>query len=153
MPLPPIHHHAKSALSPSGALLALVCFFLPWGRFSCMGMRRRMSGAQLGGAYWIIATACVAILVAILYFASRRQLHRARPIVFLSSLAAIVFFVIRSIGIAKGQETGYGRVTGDDIGVRTLPAVFGTVVGLVAALVGSFSLGSRSRSSRKDHSC
>ena len=52
---------ARILVSPAGALLALICFFLPWGHVTCAGTYSA-SDSQLGGILWLTFLAALAIL-------------------------------------------------------------------------------------------
>jgi hypothetical protein len=138
----------RTFISPTGAVLALICFFLPWGRFSCTGVNRTLTGAQIGGPLWIVFAAAVAMLLAIAAHALLRWPRQVRWVVVLCSLLALGVILLKQISFARGQETGFGRVRATAVGVHVRPGGAGTVLGLVVALAGSVGLGSRATRSK-----
>jgi hypothetical protein len=135
----------RTLVSPAGALLALVCFFLPWGRFSCAGISRTFSGPEIGGICWTVFAAALAIPLVVGAAALLRKLHFARIAVAACALAALVVLLIEQANYVRGHETGFGRVHGEDVGVQLGLGGAGTVLGLLIALAGSMLLGWRRR--------
>jgi apolipoprotein N-acyltransferase len=133
----------RTLISPAGALLALVCFFLPWGRFSCAGVGRTLSGADIGGMLWIVFAAALVIPAAVAAGLLLRRLDRARLVVAGSALLALGVMLLQHLRFARGQGTGFGRVQPEDLGVQLRLGGAGTVLGLLVALIGSVFLGSR----------
>jgi hypothetical protein len=132
-------------ISPAGALLAAVCFFLPWGQFSCAGMSRTLSGAEIGGVFWIVFAAALAIPPTLAAGWVLRRLRLARIGVAGLALLALGILFFEQIGFARGQETGFGRVHAQNVGVQLRPGGAGTVLGLLIALAGSTLPGWRRR--------
>jgi hypothetical protein len=124
-------------LTPAGAAMAIVCFFLPWARVSCApGVRKSFSGAQLGGIFWLVLGAALVALAAFVFFHARRRLEWARPIIILASLAALAVIVIKSIEYAQGRPTPVGSVRPDP-GLRTKFGGAGTLIGHALAIAGA----------------
>lgn len=125
-------------LSPAGALLAAVCFFLPWGRVSCAGVEREVSGAEVGGWLWLVFAAAAILLVA--PFAGRR-LARPRAIHAVARGAALfgpVFLCWRAIEFSRGARMPFGRVHPEQVGFEPAVGFAGTVLGLLMALAGAW---------------
>jgi hypothetical protein len=141
----------KDLISPAGAVLALVCFFLPWGRFTCAGFNRTLSGAQIGGTFWVVFSLALAIPASVAAGFLLRQRRRARLTVLVCSIAALVIILVRQVGFVRGHETGFGRVHAEDVGVRLRFGGAGTVLGLLIALAGSIALRARSRRAETPH--
>ena len=135
----------KDLISPAGGILALICFFLPWGQFTCAGIDRTLSGAQIGGSFWIVFALALAIPASIVAGFLLRQHRRARRTVIVCSLAALAIILVRQVGFVRGHETGFGRLRAEDVGVRLRLGGAGTVLGLLIALAGSIAVGLRSR--------
>jgi len=134
-----------TVISPAGALLAILCFFLPWGRFSCAGISRTLTGAQIGGVFWIVFAAALAILLAIGAGLLLRRLHLARLAVAGLALLGLVILLLEQLRFARGQATGFGHVHAGDIGVELRLGGAGTLLGLLAALGGAMLPGWRRR--------
>ncbi len=130
-------HSIGIYFTPAGAAMAIVCFFLPWARVSCApGVRKSLSGAQLGGPFWLVFAAAVIVLAAFLLFHARRRLEWARPIILLASLAALAVIVIKSIEYAHGRPTPVGSIKPDP-GLQTKLGGAGTLIGFALAIAGT----------------
>lgn len=128
----------KLFLSPGGAVVALICFFLPWVKFSCTkGMEETASGADLGGVFWLVFVAAILILLAFLYFKSTGAVERAKPIVLLSGIGALAVVLFKYLRFAAGTKTEFGTIRPEDIGLTIQFGFVGTIFGLLIALVGT----------------
>ena len=127
-------------VSPAGAGIALVCFFLPWGRFSCAGLHKSMSGAQLGGSFWSLFWVAFLLIVVggVLVFLRREIL--AQALVLLCSLYALIFLVEKSIAFSRGVGTPLGHIHPQDVGISPRPGGIGTLLGFLLAAGGSLWL-------------
>jgi double zinc ribbon protein len=132
-------------ISPAGAAIAVICFFLPWVEVSCNSLGGRelhsVSGADMGGILWIVFVAAVAIIVAVLVYRTQNQIGKAQPIVILCSIAAFVVMLIQYIRFSNetsGQQTPFARIRPEDLGFSFSLQVggIGTLLGFVVALVG-----------------
>lgn len=130
-------------ISPAGAGLAALCFFLPWGRFSCAGMSRILTGAQIGGVFWIVFAAALAIPLAIGAGLVFRRLRLARLAVAGLAFLGLAILIIEQVRFAHGQATGFGHVHANDVGVELRLGGAGTALGLLIALAGSMLPGWR----------
>jgi len=127
----------KRFITPAGAGIALICFFLPWASFSCMGEVKYQSGADLGGIFWIVFLAALAILAAYFVFSNNKQLKKAKPIVIASSLIALGILLYQYIRYSVGVETDLGKIKLEDIGFSLQFGGVGTVIGYILALFGT----------------
>lgn len=132
-------------ISPAGAAVAVVCFFLPWVEVSCNSFGGRqiqsVSGADIGGVLWIVFVAAVAIIVAVLVHRAQNQTHKAQPIVILCSIAAFVVMLIQYVRFSNdtsGQQTPFGKIRPEDLGFSFSLQIggIGTLLGFVLALIG-----------------
>jgi hypothetical protein len=89
-------------LTPTGAGIALICFFLPWIEFSCGTMTGSISGAEMGGVMWVVFVAALLSLLAFYYFRNYDELDRAKPVVVLSGLTAIAIMVYKFFNYKSG---------------------------------------------------
>jgi apolipoprotein N-acyltransferase len=97
----------KIWLTPAGAAIALICFFLPWVEFSCGEMRKSISGAEIGGIFGVVFAAAALSLLAFFYFKNTDELPRAKPIVILCSLVALAILIYRYFGFKSGAKTAF----------------------------------------------
>jgi hypothetical protein len=135
---------ARLLLSPAGAILTLVCFFLPWGRFSCMGVNQSMSGAQLGGEVWLVFFSALVVLAAGVAFLLRSW-NSAWLATVLGSVLGLLVLGAKVISVLRGVRTPWGRIRPQDIGVDPHVGGVGTVLGLLLALGGALLLWPRPR--------
>jgi hypothetical protein len=70
------------------ALIALICFFLPWIQLSCGAAENRLSGVDLArdghGALWLIPP----LMLAVLFLSLARAWKESRQVVAIVSLVA-----------------------------------------------------------------
>lgn len=81
----------KTFLSPAGALLAAICFFLPWVR-AC---GRDLSGAQMASEspiWWLVLLAALAILGLFYHFSQKGALSKLKP--FVAGCCAVALFMM-----------------------------------------------------------
>ncbi len=131
-------------LSPFGAALALVCFFLPWGELSCFPVHITRTGAQIGGPLWLVFGAAIAILAAAAIFpclpllgpriGRARCMAMKQGIVLAAALVGIVGLIATQIRLAAGYGTILGRIRPSDLGAEIGIGGPGTVIGMVVAL-------------------
>jgi uncharacterized membrane protein len=129
-----------SLLTPTGAGIAAVCFFLPWVQFSCGGYSRRVSGADIAGgdsSLWIVFGAAVVIIGAYLVFKAQRRVAASRPITILSSLAGAALLIFKGIEFSQPQQTMFGRISPQDLGLSIQPGALGTLAGFGLAFLGA----------------
>jgi hypothetical protein len=104
----------------SMAVIALICFFLPWVNLSCGGSENRLSGVDLArdghSALWLIP-----FLMLVVLFLGIAQVWKDRP-----QLSALVSLVA---GLVSAYLMNRERVRAEDTS------------GLIAALTGWFWLG------------
>ena len=130
----------KVFLSPAGAVLAFICFFMPWVKFSCGGVTRSSSGADIGGALWLVPLAAAVILVAFFVLRGQKRVHRAKPFVIVSALVALAIMLIRYQNFVSEMKTQFGITRPEDIGLKIEFGAIGTVIGLAVALIGALTL-------------
>ena len=90
-------------ITPAGAGIAIICFFLPWLRVSCL-RDLEFTGleiAQLKASYWLVLAGEVAVVV--LWTLGRLRLLR-RPGLFAAIAAAVPLAVIFA-PVLKGERT------------------------------------------------
>jgi hypothetical protein len=135
-------NHVRMYLSPGGAILTLVCFFLPWVKLSFgPGIERRISGAGMGGIVWVVFIAALGILGSFIFFKSRNRVQQARPIIAVCSIAALAVILVKYLASRNGTSTELVRIRPEDVGASIGPGGVGTLVGLALSLAGSALIG------------
>lgn len=144
-------------LTPAGAGIALICFFLPWIEFSCGTMKGTISGAEMGGVMWVVFVAALLNLLAFYYFRNYDELDRAKPVVVLSALVAIAIMVYRyfnyqsGAGCCQGGVDQLGNIPAmkqlmgnnadfPDFGFNIKYGAYGTISGFLLSLIGGHFL-------------
>lgn len=113
-------------ITPGGAGLAVVCFFLPWVR-AC---GQDLSGAQIAsnGSHelWLILVAAIVIIGGFFIFDRQNNFKKMKPIVLVCAILSLLIMLLKLIQIKKEGgniiEIQYGSV--------------GTVIGFIASLFG-----------------
>jgi uncharacterized membrane protein HdeD (DUF308 family) len=137
---------------PVGAIIATVCFFLPWVKLdvSCAGATTR-TGAELARSdpiFWLVLVAAALILVSYLMAMSAGRVDRARPAVLVAFAIAALTIAYKAIAGVKTQWGTFRLEQSESYRVTLEPGAFGTIAGFVIAALGA--LLSRSRSGRGD---
>jgi len=127
-------------MTPSGAGLALLCFFLPWAEVSCVGQTKTISGADLGGQFWIVFVVAAIALCSFFYFNNIKALSKAKPIIIIASIIGLGFLGFKIYQFDQGIDTGFGKIKLSDIGFNPQFGSIGTLLGFLMAFVGSFGL-------------
>jgi len=101
----------------SAALIALICFFLPWEQVSCGGARDSLSGLDLARHDYFLLWLVPLLMVAVLVVAFLRRHAEARRLFSLVSIVSggITTFVMNTervrvnnaAGIISAQLTGW----------------------------------------------
>jgi len=125
-------------LSPAGAILTLVSFFLPWAKVSCAPVvNKTVSGASLGGALWLVLPLATGILVSFFYYAARRCVGRSRPFVVVASVASLAVILTVCLSMAESAQTGLSGIASNAVGMRIQFGGVATLCGLVLSLAGA----------------
>jgi hypothetical protein len=128
---------SKSYLPPAAALVGGICFFLPWAQFSCMGKTWRISGANLGGALWLVPLIAAFMVAAFVYFYKVKRPEKSRLVFLIGAAAALLIIAYKIIRLVTGPKPLYGLIKPEHVGFRILPGGIGTMLGFLAALVGT----------------
>lgn len=125
----------KALLTPAGAAIAMISFFLPWIRISCLG-KSSYGGYQFGGIFWIIFAMAALILIA--YFALKllKRLNLLRFIVIGCVIIATIVVVYGCLTVAGGKRILLIRLGPDDVNLRLHVGSYGTILGFIMALGG-----------------
>lgn len=117
---------SQPLIAQAGALLAMVCFFLPW--VSCLDEKK--SGIEIGGYAWVSVLSAGVILMTVHYFRSAGALSRAMGVVRVAAVAALLSLII----VYAQAHQKFGDLLKIEFGS------VGTVAGFIVALYGSLFL-------------
>jgi uncharacterized membrane protein len=130
----------KLFLTPAGALIVLICFFLPWVKVSCAGRVKNVSGAEIGGIFWLVLVSALAIIVAFFYFRSQKKIEKSRPVAIPGSLLVLAVIFIKYVSLAWGQKSVFAKAGSKVIDCTIQLGAIGTVIGFVMTIIGSLFL-------------
>ena len=127
----------KVFLTPVGAIIALICFFLPWVKVSCAKTLKSVSGAEVGGIFWLVFVAAVAIIVAFFYFRGKKQLEKSGPVVIFGSIIALLVIFLKYLGLTCGQKSVFVRAGSKVIDCTIQVGGIGTIIGFILVIIGA----------------
>jgi hypothetical protein len=133
---------AKTFISPAGAILAIICFFLPWAKFS-MIIQQTFIGFKLveDDAYLLLVLiAPAAILGVFFYMKSRNQVWKSKPYLLISSCVALLVLLYEFIQFNIGVQTPWGNYTPKDVGFSLQFGFYGTIIAFVISAIGGLLL-------------
>lgn len=138
--MPEYKENKRIFLTPAGAMVVLICFFLPWVKVSCGRIVRTFSGPAIGGIFWLVLIAALVIIVAFFYFRSKKQIQKSKYIVIFSSIVALVAIFIKYISLVCGQKNVLIKAGTKAIQFTILVGAMGTIIGFIVVVIGSFFL-------------
>jgi ribosomal protein S27AE len=126
---------------PTGAIIAIICFFLPWLRISCDSYVVSKTGADLAdwdGTFWLILLAALAILGSYFYYYSQKRIEKCKTPTVISFVVVILVAILK---MAAGIETPWGNLKMGDIkGVTPEIGIFGVIIGFLVSFVSALAL-------------
>ncbi len=135
-------------LTPAGAALIAICFFLPWIKMSCMGTAT-YSGVDCGGVYWVLFGAGIAMFGSYFLLRHFKRLDLLPTIVSVSSVVSAAVIIYGVLSIAGGKRILLFRVGPDDVNLRLQIGAYGTLLGYLLTWAGIAQLiGKRRRRSK-----
>lgn len=134
-----LNNNPKLFITPSAAGIAIICFFLPWAKVSCMGNEKLLSGADLGGYLWIVFAAAVVALLSWIICYNIKSVNKAKPFIVISTLIGLITIAIKYFQFTQGIDSGMGsKIKPEDVGFSLHIGGYGTLLGLMVALIASF---------------
>lgn len=137
-----------SFISPSGAAIALICFFMPWIDVSCNAFGSKVAGksasggdlARLDESLWLLPLLAIGIIGAFFVFKTQRKTWQARPFIAICAGLALVFMTYKDVNLGVDYKQGWDFTIGSEwnTGVYFQPrfGIFGVVLGFIGALIG-----------------
>ena len=133
-------------LSPAGATIILICFFLPWLEVSCSGKKIIGSGltfAQKAAPLWLIPAFAILVLLLSVWYWKGLSLSWFKILLVSLAVLGIVMLVFTYISIEQ-KLSGFvvKRITSHQI----KSGIIGTAIGFLLVIASALGL----RTSRKD---
>lgn len=128
-------------ISPAGALITGICFFLPWLEVSCVN--RKITGAGIGSIAWGIPVLSLIIFLVFIYFYYNRELKKSRPYIITTAIVGLIIIGIITVKFKQQIGTKYPDRSLQDLGIHIRFGIMGTIGGLLASLLGALFLNDR----------
>jgi hypothetical protein len=122
-------------VTPAGAAIAVICFFLPWIEASCGPVTVRANGPGIGGIFWLVLVAAIVILVSFPYFWKRRQWFWLKVVTLAASAGGVIIVLYKFFDVFSSGKVNL-KLT--DIGSILRIGSFGTIFGFALAALGAF---------------
>ena len=127
----------SSALTPAGAGLIMISFFLPWMRISCMGTDS-YSGQDFGGIYWLVFAMAAAIFVAYVILNLFKRLDLLWRVVTAAVVVSLAVIIYGCLEISDGKRVLLFKVGPEDVDLRLQSGGYGTILGYLVAGFGAW---------------
>jgi hypothetical protein len=121
-------------LTPAGAGISLICFFLPWVKVSCATITVEASGARIGGIFWLVFAVALLILISFFYFHFQKQPLTAKLIALFGSALSILVILYKFISSFSGDSAD---IKFSDFNSVICPGAFGEFIGFILVLLGA----------------
>lgn len=126
-------------ISPTGAGIIIICFFLPWLRVSCGAKKIILRGSDMGGALYIVLGAAILMILAFAILKLLGQTHFSRYIFCGGSLLAAGTIAYKYITVALNPNIPF-YVPEKMVGFELRPGAYGIILGLVLSGLGALLL-------------
>lgn len=117
---------SKRFLTPGGAGLAAICFFLPWIRACGQDFSGSQIASKGSAELWLILIAAIAILGSFFVFDGQNNLRKIKPVVIAGAIVSLLIILIK---IAQLQKQGSGMF-------EIQFGLYGTCLGFISSLFG-----------------
>jgi hypothetical protein len=132
----------RELISPAGAGLVAICFFLPWLRVSCGSKDVTLSGSGIGGAFWMILGAAIVALVTSIICRKKvgAALHRA--VLLFCALFSAGILAYKYVAVAADPDIPF-YIPSSMVKFEFRPGAIGVLLGLSMVSIGAFLAGGR----------
>jgi hypothetical protein len=122
-------------LTPAGAAIAFISFFLPWIQISCLGTSS-YSGMDFGGIYWIVLVMSLTILGAFFLLRKLQRIKWLKLVTIGATVIAWGVIIYGCIAIAGGKKILFFRLGPDSVHLKIHMGGYGTLLGYLLAILG-----------------
>ncbi len=112
-----------SYVSVIGSSVSALCFFAPW--VGCSG--QSISGADLGGSFWLVLLVSVVSLISFFFFKYVNQISKAKIFISICSAIGIIFLIYKYIDFQSNEFTEAFEIKWGGIA---------TLLGFIISLIG-----------------
>lgn len=137
-------NNSASFISPSGAALVVICFFLPWLEWSACGISKTATGAELSqfdGSFLLYPLAGIISIAAYFICKSQKKIWKARPFIIISSVLGLLLLFYKVSSIPSSPDIFGQRITAADLGFKPQIGAIGTIIGFILAIIGCAFMG------------
>jgi hypothetical protein len=121
-------------LSPAGAGIAVICFFLPWIKASCGPITVEANGVRIGGIFWLVLAAAVLTLVLFAVFWKLRLMGIFKLASISCAAIALGTIIYKFVDAFAGNAS---KIDFSEIGSMLRIGAFGTLTGLAMIILGA----------------
>jgi hypothetical protein len=122
-------------LTPAGAAIAFISFFLPWIQISCLGTSS-YSGMDFGSIYWIVLLMSVVIFGAFFLLRKLERLGLLKIVTIAATVVAAGVILYGCITMSSGKRILFFRLGPDDVHLKIHVGGYGTLLGYLMAILG-----------------
>ena len=122
-------------LTPAGAAIAFISFFLPWIQISCLG-KSSYSGMDFGGIYWIVLLMTIVILGCFFLLRKMKRLAMLKLVTIAATIIASGVIIYGCFAIAGGKRVLFFRLGPDSVHLKIHMGGYGTLLGYLLAILG-----------------
>jgi len=132
-----VNHLPGFLLSLAGAILIMICFFLPWLKVKVVVKSMYLSGLELGQESTILwMVPLLALLVGSISFIGIRtkKINLNRVLLIAFSSIGTLFILVILFSISKEMNSGIKKITG----YKFQNGIWGTLLGFIIGILGAF---------------
>jgi hypothetical protein len=131
-------------LIPIGALLVLICFFLPWVKATAVGfIGITVTGMKLGGLFWLIPILAGVILLLYGFGLSQKSLVMVKKVILICILTALAIFVTKMLTIVYGHQNFLTNLAMKTVKIAPRLGILGTLIGMILMWGGAVGIRDR----------
>ncbi|GEM_PF-1674334 len=144
-------------ISPTGAGIAAVCFFLPWLEVSCNVVNthsKYVSGADLtkaDGSLWLLLFAALTIIGAFAVCKLQNRVWKSRIVILIISIIALGYMLIKAVAVQSelNRMPNFGGF--NPVQIKPQIGLLGIIFGFIASLIGCAFLSKTSTATVKNY--
>lgn len=124
----------KIYVSVMGAIIVIICFFLPWVEMDCMG-KKTISGADIGGPLWVVPIGAAIFIFVFYSFYKRNEISKIVSVALINFVIATIIIAYKYFSFTESLKKELGS-TPESLGMTLKYGAVLTIIGEVIILVG-----------------